>query len=69
MLRNTPPLADRPGDGYDVSSMFARFALLLIAAFLLAGCVSTPQGQKFDPWQGALNTDRKIGEWIDKQNQ
>lgn len=48
--------------------MLLRFALLLMAAFVLAGCVSTPQGRKFDPWQGAVNTDRQIGEWIDRQS-
>jgi len=49
--------------------MLIRLALLVLVSFVLAGCVSTPQGRKFDPWQGAVNADRQIGEWIDKQSQ
>ena len=49
-------------------SMLLRFALLVMVVFVLAGCVATPQGRKFDPWQGAVNTARQIGEWINSQN-
>ncbi len=63
-------LAPCPGVEYHLPTpMLCRFALVVMVSFVLAGCVSTPQGRKFDPWQGAVNTDRKIGEWIDQQSQ
>ena len=43
-----------------------RLLILLLALVPLAGCISTPQGRKFDPIEGAKHIDDNIDATIDR---
>lgn len=48
------------------TTIFKRALLLLLAFFPMTGCVSTPQGAKFDPIEGARRFDEKLDATIDR---
>ena len=43
-----------------------RELLIILAIILLAGCVSTPEGRKLDPIEGAKRIDENIDVSIEK---
>ena len=47
-------------------SAFMRELLFILAIILLAGCVSTPEGRKLDPIEGAKRIDENIDVSIEK---
>jgi len=48
------------------AAFFKRSLFLVLAILLLAGCVSTPEGRKFDPIQGAKRMDECLDMSIDR---
>ena len=46
---------------------YQKLAWILVLAFVpLGGCVSTPEGRKFNPIEGARRIDDNIGASIDR---
>ena len=46
--------------------VFLRVLLLALVLLSHAGCVSTPQGTKFDPIEGGRRLDDSLGKSIDR---
>jgi len=49
-----------------MSRLAKRALALVLAAISLAGCVSTPEGTKFNPVEGAKRMDENIDATIDR---
>jgi len=46
--------------------VFLRVLLLVLVLLSQAGCVSTPQGTKFDPIEGSRRLNNNLDESIDR---